>query len=394
MEEKTRILWISDLVTPTGFSRVAHSIINNLSEKFEVFGLGINYYGDPHPFKFQIFPAPTQGHIYGFNRLPGILQLVKPKIIFMLNDVWVLDSYLRTIKDCYKDNPQDIPKIVVYFPADAEDHDPDWYQNFDIVETAVVYSEFGRAVATKAAPQYKFHIIPHGIEKTQFYKMFETRKEAKEKLFSVQPKLFDSFIFLNANRNQPRKRIDITIEAFKIFVDMGKPDNVKLYLHMGIVDAHHVDVLKMARRFAIEERLILSNLNSGVQRVDEEMLNLIYNSCDVGVNTSLGEGWGLTSMEHAITGAPQIVPDSSTCGDLYRDIGMVVPCKFKQTLDDIMTTGRVVLPEDVAKNMDLIYQNKELYADLSRKSIEKFSSPEYSWKTIAKSWDEIFEKVL
>jgi len=392
--EKTRILWISDLVTPTGFSRVAHSIINNLSEQFEVFGLGINYYGDPHPYKIQIFPAPTQGQVYGFNRLPGVIDLVKPKIIFLLNDAWVIDSYLKVIKDIFKEHPEQTPKIVVYFPADAEDHDPDWYQNFDVVETAVVYSEFGRQVASKAAPQYKFKIIPHGIEKTQFYQLFESSKPAKEKLFANAPKLLDSFIFLNANRNQPRKRIDITIQAFKIFVDKGKPDNVKLYLHMGVVDARHIDVLKMARRYAIEDRLVLSNLSSGVQRVDEEKLNLIYNACDVGLNTSLGEGWGLTSMEHAITGAPQIVPDSSTCGNLYRDIGLVVPCKYTQTLDEIMTTGRVVTPEDVAQKMDLIYQNKELYTELSKKSIEKFSSPEYSWKNIAKVWDEVFEKVL
>jgi len=43
MKDKIKVLWISDAVAATGFARVAHSIINELPENYEIHHLGINY---------------------------------------------------------------------------------------------------------------------------------------------------------------------------------------------------------------------------------------------------------------------------------------------------------------------------------------------------------------
>ena len=42
-------------------------------------------------------------------------------------------------------------------------------------------------------------------------------------------------------------------------------------------------------------------------------LNVLYNACDVGLNTSEGEGFGLIALEHAAAGAAQVVPRHSAC---------------------------------------------------------------------------------
>ena len=63
------------------------------------------------------------------------------------------------------------------------------------------------------------------------------------------------------------------------------------------------------RAFGLEERLYLNPLAGGI--VDDRELNLLYNACDVGITTSMGEGWGLVSFEHGAAGAAQIVPDHS-----------------------------------------------------------------------------------
>ena len=52
-------------------------------------------------------------------------------------------------------------------------------------------------------------------------------------------------------------------------------------------------------------------------------LNRLYGACDVGVNTSCGEGWGLVSFEHALTGAAQVVPRNSVCEELWEGGGRV-----------------------------------------------------------------------
>ena len=62
------------------------------------------------------------------------------------------------------------------------------------------------------------------------------RRLAKKALLPDTPDFQDSFIVFNGNRNQPRKRIDITMKGFARFAN-GKPNNVKLYLHMGVEDA-------------------------------------------------------------------------------------------------------------------------------------------------------------
>jgi D-inositol-3-phosphate glycosyltransferase len=395
--KKINVLWISDLIIPTGFSRVAHSILANLPrEKYNIIGLGVNYRGDPHGMSFSIFPAMLGGDVYGIGRLKDIFDRFSIDLVYILNDAWVIHEYLKEIETIFKDAK--LPKIVVYFPVDATSHSPAWYDNFDIVTKAVTYTEFGRKVAQQACPLIDFGVIPHGIDIKTFHKLFAKRSDAKAMLFSNSNNKDiigeDAFTFLNANRNQPRKRLELTLEGFKLFSE-NKPSNVTLYMHCGNVDAKHINVKELATKLGVNNRLIISGNVTGVQSVSDSRLNLIYNATDVGVNTSLGEGWGLPNMEHAITGAPQIVPDHSACREIYKDCGILVPADRELMLDGgAMTIGKLVSPEGVAEAMEKIYSDRKLYKELSEKSIAKFSSKEYSWEEISNTWDHIFSEVL
>jgi D-inositol-3-phosphate glycosyltransferase len=202
----------------------------------------------------------------------------------------------------------------------------------------------------------------------------------------------DSFIIFNGNRNQPRKRIDITMQAFKLFTE-NKPENVKLYLHMGVVD-DHINIVKYANRLGIDNRLVISEPRKGIQTLSERKLNEIYNATEVGVNTSLGEGWGLVNMEHASVGKPQIVGDHSAFKEIYEDCGLLVPYSQELIINNIMTSGKLSKPEDFAERMDWLYTNKELYNTLSEASKIKFARPEYSWKFISGLWDKVYKEVL
>jgi len=386
MERKVKVLVWSDLVVKTGFERVSKSIFENLTNQLDIVGLGINYRGDPTQYKFPVFPASLGGDLYGINRLS---QFVNDGIdlIYILNDVWVIDRFLEKIKEVWKGKK--IPRIVTYFPVDAEEHDPNWYRNFDIVDVPVTYTEFAKKVVLKAAPQLKdrLRVIPHGTDTSVIYK--QNKFYARSVLFGEKATP-DEFIFLNAGRNQPRKKLDVTLEAFKLFSE-GKEDT-RLYMHCGYQDMH-MDLARLSTRLGIDRKLILTNLNRGPQQVSDETLNLIFNSCDAGVNTGLGEGWGLPSVEHASVGAPQIVPGHSACRELFQDCGVLVPAKVPWVFDNIMTVGYLVQAEDVAKAMDKLYTNRNIYNDLSKKSIDKFTAEQYQWKTISKTWLRLFEEL-
>lgn len=380
-----RILWISDLVVETGFSRVAHSLISRLKKFYEIVGLGINYFGDPHKLDFDIYPARIGNDIYGFSRLSGLIKIVNPDLIFILNDAWIQDKYLSIIKETGFSG-----KVVTYTPVDGDNHYKSWYKNFDIVAKAVFYTNFGASVVSDFIPNEKIVIIPHGLDKNDFYVVNESKESLRERFLKTD-KFNNAFIVLNANRNQPRKRLDITMQAFSEFA--RDKDDVYLYMHCGVVDAS-IDVIKLAQTLGIYDRLIISNTDHGPQQISKSDLNIIYNITDVGVNTSWGEGWGLVNFEHASVGKPQVVPNHTSFPEVFEDSAVYIDPIMTLFVDNQMTAASYVHPVHVARGLDLLYKDKNLYNLLSSKSLERFSRPEFSWDNIAERFKFVFDEVL
>lgn len=385
--KKKKVLWLGDGVPYTGFGVVNTNIISNLpKDKYEVHHLGINYRGDPHDFDWKIYPAMLGGDIWGFGRLPEF-ALKKFDLIFILNDAWVVAKYLEEIKKKF----ETVPPIVVYFPVDSTDFDKNWFKDYDIVSKAVVYTKFGYDVVKKCLPILDLEIIHHGVDSKQFYKIDLPKEEIKRKVYPDEAEFIDSFVVLNAGRNQPRKRLDISLEAFKLFSE-DKPENVKYYHHAGLRDAGY-DVVKLVNRLEIADRFVVTNAAVGLQQVSTEKLNLIYNATEVGLNTGTGEGWGLPSHEHAATGAPQVVPDHSACHELFEDCGLLVPISYWTRNADVLTISGLVRADDVAQKLNDLYYDQGLYESLSVKSLLKFTAEEYSWQYATKKWDAIFDKL-
>lgn len=386
-----KLLMISDHACATGFARVSESIAKYLSKDiYDISVLAVNYLGEPHEFPYKVYPAGSRGDIYGINRLEELCEKSKPDIIWILMDAWIQTGHLAKLKEIYKDKT--LPKIVTYTPVDAKDHQPIWYDNFDIVDVPVAYTFFGFREIVQAAPKLadRLQVIQHGVDSDVFYKI--TDYNPREKVFpgkkiATDP---DSFIVLNAGRNQPRKRLELTIKGFAIF-SADKPDNVKLHLHSGPNDAAHINTISMSNRCGISGRLILSTTKNGIPNWPTNMLNELYNSCNVGINTGLGEGWGLPNIEHAVTGAAQVVPSHSACRELFNDCGVLIPTNTEYVLDNIMTTGYLVDPNDVANCLEYLYQNRDVMTKLGEAGRVKFTDKEFSWKYITSKWDAIFQ---
>ncbi|HKC64260.1 MAG TPA: glycosyltransferase, partial [Pyrinomonadaceae bacterium] len=245
-------------------------------------------------------------------------------------------------------------------------------------------------------------IIPHGVDTNIFFPLDGGaisergrpfgRLEARRLIFPEAKDRDERFIVLNANRNQSRKRIDITIRGFALFAK-GKPENVKLYLHMGVEDVGW-NVLQLARRYGIENRLLLSSLSKEHPVASAEQLNLIYNACDVGINTSTAEGWGLVSFEHAATGAAQIVPRHSACQELWRDAAVMIEPAMALINEGISTEGWLVTPEGVAEALEKLYLDPQYLVEMSGKALRVAHRPEYRWETVSGQWDMLFQQTL
>lgn len=154
---------------------------------------------------------------------------------------------------------------------------------------------------------------------------------------------------------------------------------------MGMQD-YDINVLKLANELGIRNRLLLTTTSNEMPQVDNKTLNLIYNACDVGVNTSIGEGWGLIAFEHAATGAIQIVPNHSACKELWQDIGLLIPIKDKceESFNEISV-------EDLARIIEYTYKNREITLQLSQKAYSYATSSRFNWDKIAQKWVTIFK---
>src|ERR1044071_2689484 len=372
-----------------------------LAERYEIHQLATNYRGDPHGYAWKLYPAEAGGDRWGANRVLTLVEKIKPGLLFILNDIWVQHAYLNELRKM-----KDPPPVVLYCPVDGGPLDAESVEPLRGVRRCVAYTEFGRRIIESAAaaqrakdPGFDFpavEIIPHGID-TETFRPLEGegvshRLHARRLLFPGLADLEGRFIALNANRNQPRKRIDTTIRGFALFAQ-DKPPGVNLFLHMGVEDVGW-NVVMLARRYGVEDRVLMSSLDKVMQTVSPRTLNLVYNACDVGLNTSSAEGWGLPSFEHAATRAAQVVPRHSACAELWEGSGVLVEPALKIINEKILTEGWLVTPEGVAEALEKLYADRGFLEEMSERAYRSATRVEYRWENSAARWDALFREVL
>jgi D-inositol-3-phosphate glycosyltransferase len=400
-----KLLVVGDGSGVTGFSRVIRSILEPLSSRYQIHHLAVGYFGDPHDYPWPLYSAVAGGDDYGVKRIRNLAEVLKPDLIFVISTLKTLGSYLDELHAI-----PGRPRVVAYCPVESGPIDAGLVARLRGLSKLVLYTQYARrlfldALAKSALPEpdaealVDSYVLPHGVDIKRFYPMSfgranpaEERRAAKQQLFGDDEELCDSFIVLNANRNQPRKRIDVTMKGFAIFA-ADKPKNVRLYLHMGIQDVGW-NVLTLADRYAITDRLILTNTSMTLPAVSDEQLNNIYNACEVGINTSSSEGWGLISFEHGATRAAQILPRQAALEELWDGQAEMLEPALCVTEPEYMTNSYLIKPEEVAMKLERIYHDPDYLDSLAALALTNARRPEYQWENIAKKWDEVFSGVL
>jgi len=389
---KPKLLWCGDIVAMTGFARVTENVLSRLQGQYEIVVLSHNWWGDPTPLqsKYKMYPSSNrfQTAPFGEDRIREVVEKEKPDIVFTINDMWIINEQYKRIKDLHD---QKLFKFVGYAPMDSygwtgclDETANDW-------DGVISYTEFGAHEFIRGGIRKPITIIPHGITANQFYPM--DKAEARKRL-SLKD---DIFIVFNGNRNQFRKRIDITVEGFAKFAK-DKPDT-QLYLHMGLKDQGW-DVMPLFARAMQREgidpngRIILTAQTQGPPNVEVEFLNTIYNAVDVGVNTCKGEGWGLVSHEHAACRVAQVVPNHTSCKEIFEGYGRLIRCDHV----DVDTNYSREMPcpssDHLAAILTALYEDREKLAATAELCYLRATDERFSWDTIAHQFGEVFQDVL
>jgi glycosyltransferase involved in cell wall biosynthesis len=132
----------------------------------------------------------------------------------------------------------------------------------------------------------------------------------------------------------------------------------------------------------------LNPLAGGV--VDDDKLNLLYNACDVGMNTSMGEGWGLVSFEHGAAGGAQIVPAHSACAEIWSGRAEMIPPARSYTPEFSVLEMGEVSTEGAAQALENLYCDLRRRQALAQAAFQAAQNPEYAWDAIAARFDDLF----
>jgi len=126
----------------------------------------------------------------------------------------------------------------------------------------------------------------------------------------------------------------------------------------------------------------------------DEQLNLLYNACDVGINTATGEGWGMVNFEHAATKAAQIVPRHTSQADLWKGAAEFVEPVMTLTYPGNLTHAHFVTPEGVAAALQRLYEDRAHRDALAEAALRNATRPEFRWNAIAAQWRRLFDELL
>jgi glycosyltransferase involved in cell wall biosynthesis len=227
-----------------------------------------------------------------------------------------------------------------------------------------------------------YNTIPHGFDGTHFKKM--PKKAAREKFrFSS-----DWFIVGNVNRNQSRKRQDLSIRAFAEFAK-DKP-NARLVLHCVRADIKGWDLTQLAQYYDVADKIIFTHEFFQGKEATLEQLNVLYNTFDVQINTGGGEGWGLTSFEGAGVGVPQVVPNWSATKEIWEGSGKLIGVATVRHEPYMINTMQAVIDTTHCANiLTELYENKAMLEEVGDACQKITEQPKYSWENIGAQFDDL-----
>ena len=373
-----RLLWIGDAACDTGFARATHKTLEAICKSWDVSVLGINYDGDPHTYPYNIYRAARSGDWSGIKRLPELLPKIKPDIIVVQNDPWHFPHYLKVLANY---------KVIGAVAVDGKNCRG---RVLNGLASAVFWTEFGLQEARLGGYTGPAKVIPLGVD-LSIYKPID--KTLARKIIGIPSSLENCFLVGNVNRNQPRKRLDLTISYFAEWVKSRNVSDAYLLLHVAPTGEDCFNCEQLAGYYGIGNRVLISD--PGVFfGLSEERLSAMYSVFDAMISTTQGEGMGLTTLEGMACGIPQILPDWSALGEWAREAALMVPCtSMAATLNGINVIGGIPDRAMFIQQLDRLYRDKQLQIKMREEGLSLAYKREYSWEVIGEEFLKVVNEV-
>ena len=384
----------------SGFGRVSSTLQRELAD----LGVDVDLL-DPRSKTVAAVSAASPGDepelVRWTSSLQDQLRVLRPDVLLSIGDVWAYALARRVLREALPAVP-----AIAYFVVDHELTSPFLGRAFADLDYLVAPTEWGcglvRRLLGRRCDRIRISVIPHGVDRRRFFpigaehengcRRLEVREQLRRKLFPQRSDIWRSFLVLNGNQNVPRKRLDLTLYGFRRFAETARGD-VRLVLH-GDPASQEQDLQPLIRSLGLQDRVVRLSAMGSRAKVSDATLNELYNACDVGLNTAMGEGWGMVSLEHAATGAAQVVTDLPSLAEIWCGAALPIPVDKQKMHGPHEQTCYVATPDDVAQCLQRAYFDHLHENDGSRRAFEHACRPEFSWSRIAAQWYEIALQVI
>ena len=371
-------------VPGTGFTRVLQALVPFLAQRYRITWVGVGYRGPPFHWCPDVEVIPTNlrgGDMMGAYAARLDWDRLQPDLVLVLNDLWYLPHYTRQFADLRGQVP-----LVGYLPLDGALDRPEWADQAAGFDQLITYTQWAaaqlRAALAERGLRIPVTVAGHGVDRQGFQaslqtSTLQTRMQSAAELFGLEA---PAFVVLNASRPDPRKRLDLTLEAFAGCA-RDLPPQVYLCLHQAIAHEQYVEPLRaQVRALGIAERILWHPPHRGP--LDDAGLNRLYNACAVGLNTAMGEGFGLVSFEHAATGAPQVLPALPALLELWGNAAECIPVRPIRTEHSPLLMGEVSVP-DVTQALQRLYRDPAHWTHRAAAAYARATAADLDWSVPA-----------
>lgn len=398
----------------TGYSKVTYHIIQELAkhrDEFEIFHFGFQkFMAQPHdyriypagvdvydPAEFEKSDAAPKEMGFGFSQLAGYVRKVKPDVVLIYNDAGVICQFLEKLAAELKPEERKAYKLIIYLDQVYEIQRPQLMARIDTdADMYFAFTNHWKQVLQKQGIKKPIHVLRHGFDPTQFKPMDRAAARRKHGL----PE--NLFIFLNLNRNTPRKHHDIVVQSFAHLVARNPTKPIALLevcdggegggypiqeIYMRTLDSLNVSIQQHGNKLMISKQSLTYT---------DELINELYALSDVGITAADGEGFGLCHFEAMGIGIPQVVPQIGGFRDFCTpDNSQLVIPKYKSYLSlgssSIGGVAEIVDPFDLsiaAENYVMDTELRERHGAAARKTVLG-----YEWSKEVKSLVNVLQDI-
>jgi hypothetical protein len=380
VDKKPVLLWVGDdYRSMTGYGRVARELFPYLYRDYKVVQYAIACKGTSNEY-YMI--DSNDGTAFGFNKLPIVINVIKPQMIILLNDSNIIHGWLLSIKN--KANMDNKCMILPYVCTEyigVPKNEVVLYN--ELCDGLLAMAQFTIDEFNKNGSMLKSYRLSHGYANN----IKKIDKSFAKRIMNVPE---DTFVFFSGSKNQPRKRLDIIIRAFVHLLTKHADKKMLLMFNCGLIDMGwnlkelYIRLCEENNIKNMEKYIYFCSDNIGDPNKSDNELTIIYNASDVGITTSTGESFGLIPFEQSALGVPQIITnwggivEAVPYGSIKVDANdyYVYPVVLQSSNGE----ARTVYYKDVANAMETYLLDESLYKQHCIEVVKNIEN--YSWENI------------